>query len=70
MRKSPKLKFPNRKMAVGREDYCSATTIWVTGQFSTHAPHPVQRSSMMLRARFLTLTLNFPGDPSTDSRSA
>jgi hypothetical protein len=40
-----------------------------TGQFSTQAPQPVQRSSMMLRARFLTFTLKFPGDPSTLSRS-
>jgi hypothetical protein len=40
-----------------------------TGQFSTQAPQPVQRSSMMLRARFLTFTVKFPADPSTLSRS-
>jgi hypothetical protein len=42
----------------------------VTGQFSTQLPHPVHRSILMLRALFLILTLKFPAEPSTDSRSA
>jgi hypothetical protein len=42
----------------------------MTGQASTQAPHPVQRSISMLRARFFTLTVKFPEDPSTDSKSA
>jgi hypothetical protein len=37
--------------------------IWVTGQFSTHAPQPVHKSMLMLRARLRTLTLNLPGLP-------
>jgi len=44
--------------------------MFVTGQFSTQLPQPVQRSILILRGRFLTFTLKFPADPSTDSRSA
>ena len=47
-----------------------AGMVWETGQFSMQAPHPVHRSMLMLRARFLTLTLKLPGFPSTASRSA
>ena len=39
-------------------------------QTEMQAPHPVHRSIWMLRARLRTLTLKFPGDPSTFSRSA
>lgn len=46
------------------------TACWTTGQFSTHAPQPVQRSMSIVRAFFLTLTLKLPGSPSTASRSA
>jgi hypothetical protein len=44
--------------------------IFVTGQFSTQLPQPVQMSVLTLRARLFTLTLNFPAEPSTDSMSA
>jgi len=50
--------------------YYAASTCCVTGQASTQAPHPVQRSNFILLARFFILILKFPAEPSIASTSA